>query len=290
MKTTITLLAGSCMTSLLFLPLAAQCQEPEWWAHIAGQHSDLSTSMCKDDEGNIYVTGRISEGGSIAGSPVSVSGAYDIYLAKFDATGILQWLSTAGGDIAWEPNGNESGSHVLFDSATQSIILCGEYKSDSDPAVFGPGVELTDQGSFLASYNTAGVCQWARSLAGGYGKTHGTDGSGNVYWYGIVLPPSFGATFHGPPNIVVPQGPCLAKYSSDGQLLWAKNIGHHIDGRITVHEDRIYFAGSTYSTGSVLLGEAIPHNATTGVAVFATLDTSSATNVLWRCVFHSPVH
>jgi hypothetical protein len=290
MKTTIPFLARTCMASLLFLPLATQGQEPEWWAHIAGQHSDLSTSMCKDNEGNIYVTGRISEGGSISGSPVSVSGAYDIYLAKFDATGTLQWVSTAGGGISWEPNGNESGGHVVFDSISHAIYLCGSYKSGSGPAVFGPGVELTGQGSFIARYDTDGVCQWARSASGGSLKTIGTDGSGDVYWYGIVLSPSFSATFHGPPNIVVPQGPCLAKYSSEGQLLWAKSIGHNIDGQITAHGDRIYFAGGTYSTGSVLLGEGIPHDATTGVAVLAALDTSSATNVLWRRVFHSPVH
>ncbi len=181
MNTTVTFLVRSCLTAVLFLPLAVQGQDPEWWAHVAGQHSDLSTSMCKDHEGNIYVTGRISVGSSIAGNPISVSGAYDIYLAKFDATGTLQWVSRAGGDISWEPNGNESGGRVVFDGTSHTIYLCGIYKSGSGPAVFGPGVELTGQGSFLARYDTDGVCQWARSATGGSLKTIGVDGAGNVY-------------------------------------------------------------------------------------------------------------
>jgi len=287
MKTTITFIAGTCMAGCLFLPLATYSQEPEWWAHVAGSHSDLSTSMCKDNEGNIYVTGRISEGGSIAGSPVSVSGAYDAYLAKFDAAGSLQWVSTAGGSSSWEGH-SESGSYVIFDELNSAVYLCGGYNGST--VVFGPGLELSGEGLFIARYDTDGICQWVRSASTAALKTIGTDGAGNVYWYGIVLPPAFGATFHGTPNISVPAGPCLAKYSSDGQLLWAKNIGHNVDGRITAKDDRIYFTGGTYSTGSVLLGEAIPHNATTGVAVLAALDTSAATNVLWRRVFHSPVH
>jgi hypothetical protein len=286
MKPTITFLVRTCAASLLFLPLTAQSQEPEWWVQVQGLHSESSNAMCRDDAGNIYVTGRISEG-SIGNTPVSVSGAYDTYLAKLDASGILQWVSTAGGSYSWEPEDQEGGTYVIFDELNSAIYLCGRYRGTGDPAVFGPGIELTGQGSFIARYDTNGVCQWVRSASGGSLKTMGVDGSGNVYWYGIVLPPSFSATFHGPPNIAVPQGPCLAKYSSDGQLLWAKNIGHHVDGRITAHGNRIYFAGGTYSSGSILLGESIPHSASTGVAVLAALDTSSTTNVLWRRVFHS---
>ena len=96
MSTTIILFARTCMATLLSLPLTAQSQEPEWWAHVQGQHSESSNTLCRDNAGNIYVAGRISGGGSIAGIPVSVSGAYDAYLAKFDAAGSLQWVSTAG--------------------------------------------------------------------------------------------------------------------------------------------------------------------------------------------------
>jgi hypothetical protein len=92
--------------------------------------------------------------------------------------------------------------------------------------------------------------------------------------------------FDGASPIMLPNGQSVAKYSPDGQLLWAKSIGHNIDGTILVRKGHLYFVGGSYSSGSTILGQSIPDTEANGLALFAAMDTSCA-SMQWMQVLGS---
>ena len=240
--------------------------------------------MCRGDNGNIYMTGFVSDG-SFAGTPLDVYGSQDIFLAKFSSSGTLRWVVTAGGPASIQSETNDGAGYVVYDSTSNAVYISGGF---SGPAVFGPGITATGDGSFIAKYDTAGTCLWANTTEGGTGRSLGLDASGCVYLYCWSNGDVGTLIYQGTPNIPVANGPSLGKYSNTGQLLWAKSLGHNIDGIIQVRADRLYFIGRTFITDCNLLGDPILHNASLGVSVLAALDTSS-TQIFWRTTFLSSV-
>ena len=265
-------------------------QQAEWASHIQGSNIDLVYSLCHDSNSNIYATGRMSNG-SIDDTPIGVSGTYDIYLAKFNPAGILQWASRAGGGDPMDVNERDCGWKVLYDSISDAIYLSGTYQGTTfgNPAYFGPGIEVPGKGAFLAKYSTAGICLWMRATNNGISASITVDAGGAVYvtcWSTSELSDS--TTYFGPPSTTVDGGFSIAKYTPSGQLLWAKNLGQGIGGRIASRGTHLYFAGGADGENAMLLGTSVPDTQSVGnIALVAELDTACST-VLWAHTFGSP--
>ncbi len=129
--------------------LYADSQSPEWVSHLQGSYDVSGSSICRDGDNNIYLTGRMSSG-SINGEPFTTGDAYDIYLAKFNSTGNLVWTSLVGGDHPDPFSGGESGYSVVYDSLSNSIYLGGAYSSSNGTASFGT-IQIGGAGGFLLS-------------------------------------------------------------------------------------------------------------------------------------------
>jgi len=114
-----------------------------------------------------------------------------------------------------------------------NVIITGEFQSDATGISFG-GANLINANTlkdiFVAKYNSSGAHQWSFKLGttgtdDGYGI--GTDSSGNIYITGqfqgtVDFDPGAGTTnliSNGNADVF------LAKYSSAGALVWAKNFG-----------------------------------------------------------------
>ena len=99
-----------------FLSFASFSFSQSWVNTLGSANIDQSYGITKDPAGNSYITGFFSETMSLDdnGSQVlSSSGSRDVFFAKYDASGALEWAKGVGGsdsdegkDITIDPNGN----------------------------------------------------------------------------------------------------------------------------------------------------------------------------------------
>lgn len=104
----------------------------QWATYYGGSGQELShhssRNVACDPAGNVYITGATtsSTGLSSSGAYQNVSGgAIDVYLAKFDSSGIRQWATFYGGE------GDEVFSSLVV-ADTNIIYLHGATNSTSD--------------------------------------------------------------------------------------------------------------------------------------------------------------
>jgi hypothetical protein len=177
-----------------------------------------------DSSGQPVVAGQFSghvQLTSAAGTNVTVNGS-GIFFAKYDQNGNLVWVRTIDGTIY---------PTALFLGGSDRIHLAGNFSSAT--AQFG-STTLTNSGfenGFVAQYDAGGTLQWARQIGGGdsdWPTGAGCDSNGNVFVAGNTL--SEDTLIHGVPFAAGDR--LLAKFSSDGDLLWAKTPP--LVGRIAV--------------------------------------------------------
>lgn len=133
-------------------------------------------SIALDATGNIYLTGYIT--GTANLDPVGThnftsNGASDIFLAKYNSSGVYQWGGTFGSTSAY----NEQGMGICVD-ATGNVYITGSFcgTSDFDISLSGT-VNITPVAAgdiFIAKYNSSGVYQWADDI----GACGGIQGNG----------------------------------------------------------------------------------------------------------------
>jgi hypothetical protein len=227
----------------------------QWAKRAGGSGLDRGWGIALDSVGNSYVIGSFQGTatfglGEVNQTTLTSAGDHDIFVAKYDSAGLLQWARRAGG------SGSDQGLSIAVDGFGNSY-LTGWFNGS---AQFGQGqtsqTTLTSVGSddiFVAQYDSAGLLQWARR-AGGTGQDQGAsiavDGFGNSYVTGYF---NFSATFgQGQANqtTLVSAGDremFVAKYDSIGTLVWAKRSGG-------VGQDRgfgiaVDGSGNSYVTG-----------------------------------------
>ena len=242
--------------SLLFAE-AVQGQELIWAKRAGGGSHDSGSDIVVVASGNSYVTGDFHgsitfEAGEANETLLNSAGSFDIFMAKYDADGMLLWAKQDGGSDV------DQGFSIATDASGDSYIT-GIFEG---VATFGAGeaneTTLTSAGSrdiFIARYNTNGMLLWAKRAGGVNSNDHGlnivVDPSGNSYVTGFFnASATFGA---GETNETSLSSAgsfdiFMAKYDSDGLLLWAKRAG----GGSSDFGDGIGLdaSGNSYVTGS----------------------------------------
>ena len=226
----------------------------QWAKRAGGTGSDRGLGIAVDGSGNSYVTGLINGSatfgqGEVNQTTLNSAGIDDIFVAKYDSAGLLQWVRRAGG------TGSDQGISIAVDGS--DTYLTGFF---SGTATFGQGqtnqTTLSSAGIddiFVAKYDSAGVLQWVRR-AGGTGSDQGVgivvDGSGHSYLTGFFSGTATFAQGQANQTTLVSAGDrdvFVAQYDSIGTLVWAKRSG----GPFT---DRGYYiavdgSGNSYVTG-----------------------------------------
>ncbi len=168
------------------------------WAKSAGGNSyDHGNGIAVDGSGNSYVTGSfqstsITFGGTTLINDSIGGGTYDMYVAKYDASGNFVWANSAGGSNV------DHGYGIAVDGSGNSYVV-GYFHSLS--ITFGNTV-LTKTGAynmFIVKYDASGNVVWAKSVGGNAPNCANgiaLDGSGNSYITGYFGPSSltFGTT------------------------------------------------------------------------------------------------
>ncbi len=146
------------------------------WVQTAGGSSfDLGISIVVDLNGNVIITGRFQETVNFGNISKTAFGNYDIFVAKYNNFGALQWVQTAGGI------GSDVGNDISVD-ASGSVFITGSF---SETANFG-GIVKTSAGNtdiFLAKYNSEGAFQFVQTVGGAsfdFGNSIVVDDSGKI--------------------------------------------------------------------------------------------------------------
>ena len=195
-----------------------------------------------DKYGNVYVAGYFNEKVTFGSSTITSAGSRDIFLAKFDTSGNLQWLKQAGGSsgdvaraLATDPSGN--------------VYITGDFRGNCS---FG-SITLNNFGSsdaFLACYDPAGDIVWAKQ--GGGNDWDGGKGIGIDIFSQIYISGEFeGTATFGNTTLTCTDTATsdmfVAGYDKNGNFLWAKKAGGDtLDRGNAVSPDNY---GNVYVTG-----------------------------------------
>jgi uncharacterized delta-60 repeat protein len=198
----------------------------------------LGTSSKEDGHGvtvdssdNIYVTGYTY--GGLDGN--TNSGENDIFLVKFNSSGVKQWTQQLG------TSSKDYGRELTVDSS-DNIYVTGYTEGGLDG-----NTNSGENDIFLVKFNSNGVKQGTKQLGTSsqdYARGVTADSSNNIYVSGSTYGGLDGNTNSGSYDTF------LVKYNSSGTKQWTQQLGtssRDIVRSVTVDSsDNIYLTGYTY--------------------------------------------
>jgi hypothetical protein len=154
------------------------------WVHNGGGtisfEIDAARAIGVDGLNNFYIAGDYSGTATFDGLSVPNTGTSgtDIFIAKYNTSGAIQWLHHAGGPPS------DMGYSIGVDQTGNSWV--------SGFAASGPGVvfdtitlpPLGNEYIFLAKYDSAGVVQYVKQYAAGTGQDIHVLNNGTLYLNG----------------------------------------------------------------------------------------------------------
>ncbi len=223
-----------------------------WGRSWGGLMTDFGFDVTVYDSGPVYVIGVFMGSADLDpgnGTDIHVSnGEQDIFLSKFDPSGVFQWARTWGGIEA------EYSSTTAVDG-NGNIYASGTFRETVD---FDPGAGMDEHSSegmrdiFISKFDDFGSFQWVRVWGGVESDYAGgcvSDSLNNIYVSGsfsdeVDFDPGPGTEIHSSNG---EHDVSLSKFDSSGNLLWARTwggIGQDYGGGAGVDS-----SGSVYSIG-----------------------------------------
>lgn len=211
-------------------------------------YNDIQTGykVASDDAGNLIAVFSF-DGSPDVGGRVTAKGITDGLVVKYDTNGNVIWKFNLGA------TGNYSNVvlQALVDK-NNNIIIAGYINGTVNYNPLGTPVNVNGYYMFLAKYSPAGILQWIKNIDGILANNNmklTLDGQGNIYINGAFYSRvDFGVAPTLTPTSSDSQDIFIAKYSSDGNLLYHKSIGgtksYMLDGGMAVGPDN-----SLYLTG-----------------------------------------
>jgi hypothetical protein len=219
-------------TDTLDRPLEINVSSGElvWAKHAGGEGDDYSLAIASLTDGSTVVTGYTRDGavfGQDEPNETTIEGRSDMFVAKYDASGNLQWVKSAEGS-----NGSSHG-YAVTGLSDGSVVVAGTFEWI---VTFGAGEqnEVTVEADwgryedmFVAEYGPSGEFEWVKTAG------HvGTDEPFSItaLWDDSVVITGFyssAITFEeGEPNETTlwADGTVyvfIARYDSDGEFMWA---------------------------------------------------------------------
>ena len=211
-----------------------------WAFKGGGSGSDRANAVATDGLGNSYVTGYFNGTATFGGTSLTSNGLQDIFIAKYNSAGVVQWAKKAGGTQS------DFGFGIAVNSSGD-VFVTGAFK---DSATFGGTSVLsanTTSDVFVTKLNSAGVFQWTKKGVGNFpnlGRSIGVDNGGNVYLTGQF---SDTITFDVQHNNQMQNVIFLIKYDGAGAEQWFRVIGGATSN--VAHDLAADNNGNTYLTG-----------------------------------------
>lgn len=201
-----------------------------WTRQLGSAGSEYNRSVSADGMGNVYISGNTS--GNLGGPN---AGNYDVFVAKYDAAGNLQWVRQFG-TAAYEH------SHGVSADALGNVYVTGFTAGD----LGAPNAGNYDP--FVAKYDAEGNLQWLKQFgtaADDRDTGISTDDLGNVFMSGFTYGSLAGSSAGDADAFVV-------EYDAAGNRVWAKQFGTSAyDENRGVSADglgNVYSSGYTYGS------------------------------------------
>ena len=255
-----------CILSLSFQFTLAQL-DFDWGLSIGNKGRDETTGISLDPLGNLYMTGTFEDSVDVIDGAgveyVKGNGWRDILVAKYSPAGDKLWafaLGDLGWDRGWALTTDDQGAVYVggvFSGTVDFDPSAGTTAFTANPAGVWPD-------GYLAKYDTDGNLLWAKHLLTARDRAASQtatllaihsmeiDGNGDLviggaFWDTVYLSPS---------KMIVSQTSLrdmfLAKYDTDGNLLWGQQMGGGGDQQIqaltTDEQDNIFTTGYFFGT------------------------------------------
>jgi hypothetical protein len=216
--------------------------------------ADSGNGIATDSSGNVFVTGSYSAAltlyntGGTTGATLTNVGGTDGFLVKYSETGTVSWAAqiagtTTSGDTANALATDASGNAFVTGSYSAALTL---YNTGGTT-----GATLASSGGdcFIGKYSPTGTVLWAARIPGGGGNGISTDPNGNAFIFGnygaaLTLYSAGGGSSNTLPFVGATDS-FIAKYSSDGTILWAAQIANVTSGRSIATDT----SGNAFVTG-----------------------------------------
>ena len=189
----------------------------------AEEYIAFANTIGTDASENFYLCGNTLSLSGIATAgahQTTFGGNEDVFIVKFNSSGVRQWATYFGG------TGYEEGDGLSVD-ASGNILICGYTESTTSIATAGTQQTTSDGAGdgFLVKFNTSGVRQWATY----YGGAGAPDGFFSVSTFGTDIYAT-GATFS--PAGISTAGAHQANFGgiTDGMLVKFNNNGVRVWG------------------------------------------------------------
>jgi hypothetical protein len=191
--------------------------------------------MARDAANNLYLTGYFYYTAVFDTITLTSAGHADIFVAKFNSQGRVQWARRAGGQgpPPFPPNPgyiDDAGWRIAVDSAGSCYITGGFHTAINVGVNFDSiSIPPNNGRAFVAKYNTNGKIQWVFPMFTGYEYRIALGLNGSYYLYRA-------------------QGMAeLSKFDSNYNLLWTKSSSPNPSGLSGgICSDKI---GNCYLTG-----------------------------------------
>lgn len=198
------------------------------WVQKAGSNDsnyEYGYGISLDASGNVYVAGAFRGTATFGGNSRTSAGDEDIFVAKYDNTGTIQWVNTYGGIY------KDFARDIAVTSAND-IFVAGTFSSSfsyGSTTISPPFVGTSD--AFIAKHNTSGAVSWTKRGGGNYtdtGNAVAVDGSGNAYLAGgFADNATFGTTNISANNSYLDA--YVAKFDLSGTSQWVIKAGGQND-------------------------------------------------------------
>jgi sulfur carrier protein ThiS len=188
------------------------------------------------------------------------AGSWDAFVVKYNTSGVPQWarrIGATGTDTGLGISSDASGNVYVSGYATGAATVFA-LASGTDAADISLATTAGVQDAFVVKYNTDGVPQWARRIAG-IGEDRGlgisSDASGNVYVAGFATGAATvfalaSGTDAADISLATTAGNSdafVVKYNTNGVPQWARRIGGTgIDQGLGISSDA---SGNVYVSG-----------------------------------------
>ncbi len=238
-----------------------------WATYCGGLFHDIASGVVEDKDGNVIITGHSESATGIAtiGSyNNSYAGGYDVFVVKFDSTGVRQW-GTYYGDF-------DIDEAYAIDCDISNNIYVGGFTTSSSSIATASGHQTgysSQQDGFVAKFNPSGTTLMYGTYYGGLGNDQVTslklDPGGNIFIVGnttsntnIASAGAYQSTIGSADDGFV------ARFNSLGVRQWGTYFGgndvDYIADLVFDTNENLLFCGSTLSTNIISTNDAYQSN------------------------------
>lgn len=145
---------------LLLICATVNAQNFQYAKTGGGNADDAGRTICTDSHGNVYTSGSFRNTSTFDGVSITSRGHYDIFIAKYNSSGTLLWLKSAGSSFA----DNIIKLRISDDGFLYGYgYFAGTMQLGS---LFITATKVDPEDIFLFKMNTDGEFLWAKNYGG----------------------------------------------------------------------------------------------------------------------------